>query len=55
MYVANQTEAICLAAVEQNEDAIQYVEERFLDGNDSCDGKVVEIDGKKYKLTSYRD
>jgi len=48
-YVRNQTEAICLAAVKENGDALRYVEERFLDKG-SCDGRIVEIDGKKYKL-----
>jgi len=52
-YVKDQTEAICLVAVRENGYALRFVEERFLD-SDSCGGKVVEVDGKKYTLTPYR-
>ena len=49
--VRHQTKAICLAAVESSEQALMYVEERFLDNDGSLDGSTTEIDGKKYKLT----
>ena len=49
-YVNNQTEAICLEAVKQNGNALEFVEERFLKEEKSCEGKIVEVDGKRYKL-----
>jgi hypothetical protein len=49
-YVTKQTREICLTAVTKYSFALQYVEERFLDNDNSCHGKVVEVDGKKYKL-----
>lgn len=38
-------------------DGVHYSEKRFLEitKNHSCDGKIVEIDGKKYKLTEVND
>jgi len=55
-FVANQTEAICLEAVKQNGCALQFVSKHIVDkwraeSESSCDGKLVVIDGKQYKLT----
>ena len=53
-YVKNQTEEICLAAVIQDGEALRYVNESIINKwrqEYSCAGKLVEIDGKKYKLT----
>jgi len=48
--VRNQTKAICQAAVESSDQALMYVEERFLDNDGSLDGSTTEINGKTYKL-----
>ena len=42
--VKDQTKEICLAAVKQDGDALQYVEERFLDA------EIIVVNGKKYQL-----
>ena len=36
-------------------DGKKLTEEEFLRSKDPCEGKVVEIDGKKYKLSRYND
>jgi hypothetical protein len=55
-YVANQTESICLEAVKQDGCALQHVSEYIInkwraESESSCDGELVVIDGKQYKLT----
>jgi hypothetical protein len=55
-YVTDQTEAICLEAVKQDGYALQYVSKHIIDkwraeAESSCDGKLVVIDDKQYKLT----
>jgi hypothetical protein len=55
-YVTDQTEAICLEAVKQDGFALQFVSKHIIDkwraeGESSCNGKLVVIDGKQYKLT----
>jgi hypothetical protein len=46
-YVNNQTDEICIAAINQNGDALGYVESRFFDsGKKVSDSVVVPIDTK---------
>ncbi len=51
-YVHNQTEAICMAAVNQYPGAIKHVNPAVLSQAAECDGKVVEIEGQKYRMTA---